>query len=126
MKYLIKHNLIILAIFIIFTSQAVAGDTILPKPKPTVSKEIKVKTAEKKNLYPQKKPLKKKEKKEAEENLQIAENIEEEKEIFIYPAKKPIIVKQKITTAVKKSSILSKRDFEIAKKAFDFVDKRKW
>ena len=58
MKYLIKHNLIILAIFIIFTSQAVAGDTILPKPKPTISKEVKEKTAEKKNLYPQKIPWK--------------------------------------------------------------------
>ncbi len=127
MKYFIKHNLIILAIFIIFTSQAVAGDTILPKPKPTVSKEIKVKTAEKKNLYPQKKPLKNKEKKKVEKNLQTTEILEkDEKEIFIYPEKKPIIVKQKTTTVAKKSSILSKRDFEIAKKAFDFVDKRKW
>ena len=126
MKNFIKNNLIILAIFIIFSSQAVAGDTILPIPKPTVSKEIKEKTAEKKNLYPQKKPLRKKEEKDVEEDLKITESPEQEQEIFIFPAKKPIIVKQKTAKVVKKSSILSKRDFEIAKKAFEFVDKRKW
>ena len=59
-----------------------AGDTILPKPKPTVSKEIKEKTAEKKNLYPQKKPLRKKEEKVVEEDLKITESPEEEQEIL--------------------------------------------
>ena len=58
MKYFIKHNVIILVIFIIFSSQSIAGNTILPKPKPPVSEEIKKETEKKKEIYPKKKPAK--------------------------------------------------------------------
>ena len=61
MKNLLKLKVILLVFTIIFTSQVIAGDRILPIPKPTPDKETKIKTAEKKYIYPQKKPTLKKE-----------------------------------------------------------------
>ena len=49
MKNLIKHNLILLA-FIIFSSQSIAADRILPIPKPIVDQETKIVTAKKKEI----------------------------------------------------------------------------
>ena len=62
MPYLLKQIVIFLIFAAFLSSQALAGEKILPKPKPTVIKEIKEKTADKKNLYPQKKTSKKKRK----------------------------------------------------------------
>ena len=56
MKNLTKLNVIFLAFFIIFSSQSIAADRILPIPKPTVDQETKIITAKKKEIYPQKKP----------------------------------------------------------------------
>jgi len=56
MKNLIKLNIIFLASFIIFSSQSIAADRILPIPKPIVDQETKIITAKKKEIYPQKKP----------------------------------------------------------------------
>ena len=58
MNKLIKYNVIFLVIFIIFGSKLHAGSNILPLPKPSVSEEVKVKTAKKKEIYPKKKPSK--------------------------------------------------------------------
>ena len=55
MKNLIKLNVISLAFFIIFSSQSIAADRILPIPKPIVDQETKIITAKKKEIYPQKK-----------------------------------------------------------------------
>ena len=60
MSNLIKLNVIFLAFFIIFTSQSIAADRILPIPKPIVDEETKIITAKKKEIYPQKKPETKK------------------------------------------------------------------
>ena len=54
MKNLIKFKVIILAFSIIFTSQSIAADLILPKPKPDIDQEAKIKTAKKKEIYPKK------------------------------------------------------------------------
>ena len=127
MKNHIRHSLIILLIFSIFSSHSIAADSILPKPKPIVDKEIKDKTAKKKAIYPQKKPVSKKEDiitPEEKEEIKISEEIKEE--IFIYPEKKPLIVKKKIDKAVAKSKILSKNDFKIAKSIFQSIEKKKW
>ena len=59
MKNLIKHKLIFITILCFFSTQSLAGDKIIPVPKPAVNTEIKKKVADKKFLYPQKKPLKK-------------------------------------------------------------------
>ena len=64
MKNLIKLNIIFLAILIIFSSKSIAADRILPLPKTKVDQETKIITAKKKEIYPQKKPIKTIEKKE--------------------------------------------------------------
>ena len=45
--------------------------------------------------------------------------------VFTYPEKKPIIFQKKIDKTVTKSTILSRKDFSIAKNAFNAVDKKK-
>jgi len=123
MRKLTKLKVVFLVVFAVFTSQSIADDSILPKPKPDVDQDIKIKTSKKKEIYPQKKPTSKKEIKTTE----IKE--EENKDVsFIYPRKKPIVVKieKKIDKITVKSEILSKRDFQIAKKAFEAIDKKKW
>ena len=67
MKNLIKLNVIFLAFFIIFSSQSIAAERILPIQKPTVDQETKIITAKKKEIYPQKKPSKKSEQTEKQE-----------------------------------------------------------
>ena len=125
MSNLIKLNVIFLAFFIIFTSQSIAADLILPIPKPIVDQETKIITAKKKEIYPQKKPKTEKVtvEKAQEETVVIQETKEE---VFIYPEKKPLVFKKKIDKALAKSKILSKSDFKIAKAAFKAIDKKKW
>ena len=100
MKNLILLKVIFLIFAIIFTSQAIAADRILPIPKPTPDKETKIKTAQKKRIYPEKKPILKKEKVEVTESKEIAEIDDELKEkVFIYPEKKHLIddkIKEKV------------------------------
>ena len=118
MKNLIKFKVIILVFSIISTSQSIAADLILPKPKPEIDQETKIKTAKKKEIYPQKKPDKEK------EEIESAEKTQEE--VFIYPKKKPIIFQKKVDKAAAKSTILSRSDFKIAKASFAAVKKKKW
>ena len=126
MKNAIKLNVFLLAIFIIFSSQTNANDRILPLPKPSVDEETKIITAKKKEIYPQKKPEESK-KTESETNENVVEVKEQKKEeIFIYPEKKPIIVKKVIDKAIKESLIISKKDFKLAKAIFVAIDKKKW
>ena len=127
MKNIIKINVIFLVISIIFSSHSIAGENILPLPKPSLDKETKKIVAKKKLIYPKKKPEEKKEEtliESTEKKEEVLEDIKEE--VFIYPKKKPILVKKKIDKAVSKSQILSKKDFKIAKKAFEHIDKKKW
>ena len=75
MKNLIKFYVIFLGFFIVFSAKSIAADNILPLPKPTVDQETKAKVERKKEIYPQKKPVKKIEKiEEAEDgqNIEIA------------------------------------------------------
>ena len=127
MKNLVKLKLILVVFSIIFTSHSIAGDLILPLPKPTVDKETKQKVAKKKVIYPKEKPETKTEITEIEEGQESAEILVEVKdEIIIYPEKKPITVQKKVDKIVAKSSILSKKDFTIAKRVFESIDKKKW
>ena len=122
MRNWIKHKVIFLAILIAFIPISTLADNILPKSKPSVDKEIKEKTAKKKNIYPEEKPQK-------ENNLEtpIIEKTEDTSENkFILPKEKPIVVQKKIDKVVKKSSILSKKDFKIAKSAFEDISNNKW
>ena len=122
MKNLNKLSIIFLALFIIFSSKSTAADRILPSPKPLVDQETKTKTADKKIVYPKKKP---KVKKEIDTSTEVSKKVEKStEEDFIYPEKKPIVVKKKIDKAVVKSTLLSKSDFKIAKAAIQAVDKK--
>jgi len=127
MKNFIKISVTFLTIFVIFPITLLAKEQILPLPKPEVSADIKRTTEEKKNIYPKEKP---KQKNEDEETETVQDDIQlkntEQEESFIYPKKKPIIVQKKVAKIVPKSSILSKKDFGIAIKAFEAIDKKKW
>ena len=127
MKNLIKFSVIFLGFFIIFSSNSIAADRILPLPKPAVDQETKIKTAERKNIYPEKKPTLKKEKIDITQSKEVSEIDDEVKEdVFIYPEKKPIIFQKKVDKAVVRSAILSRSDFNIAKASFKAIKKKKW
>ena len=126
MRNLVKLKVILLAFIIITASSSFAADRILPKAKPNVDLETKAKTAKKKEIYPKKKPEAEKKINQEEESLEIIETPEKKEELFIYPEKKPIIVKKKVDKIVVKSQILSKRDFDIAKSVFKSIDEKKW
>jgi len=124
MKILIKLKAILLTFLIVFATQSVLADQILPLPKPVVDEEIKKIVEKKKEIYPKKKPTnitKEKELEKVNEEIEIVTD-----EIFIYPKEKPILVKKKIDKAVAKSSVLSKKDFKIAIDAFALIEKKKW
>ena len=96
MKNLIKFSVIFLGFFIIFSSNSIAADRILPLPKPAVDQETKIKTEERKNIYPEKKPTLKEEKIDITQSKEVSEIDDEVKEdVFIYPEKKPIIFQKK-------------------------------
>ena len=121
MKNLIKFSVIFLGFFIIFSSNSIAADRILPLPKPAVDQDTKNITTKKKEIYPQKKPIKK-----TEEIETATKILDESKEsIIIYPQKKPVVFKKKIDKAVAKSTILSSSDFKIAKAVFGAIKKKK-
>jgi soluble lytic murein transglycosylase len=128
MKNSVVHKVIFLTFLMFFSTQSIAGERILPIPKPTVEEEIKRIVEKKKEIYPKKKPVQKNadlvKEETKEENLFISQD--EGKNIFIYPQKKPIIIKKVLSKVVPKSNVLSKKDFEIAKNAFEAIDKKKW
>jgi soluble lytic murein transglycosylase len=124
MRNMIKFCVIFLGFSLVFLTKSISADNILPLPKPAVDQETKAKVEKKKEIYPQKKPVKKVEKikeSEDEQNVEIAK-----KEVSIYPQKKPILVKKQIDKASAKSSILSSGDFKIAKASFEAVKKKQW
>ena len=87
------------------------------------------KVEKKKEIYPQKKPGTKNEQTQIDEkekdDLDPKIETEEIKEVAIYPQKKPLVFKKEVVKKVTKSSILSKKDFDIAKLAFDAIDNKK-
>ena len=126
MKNLFKLKVIFLIFTIILAAKAIAAEQILPMPKPTPDKETKIKAAQKKYIYPKKKPTLQK-KIEVVESKKITDIDDEiKKKVIIYPEKRPLIFQKKIVKTVAKSKILSKKDFKIAKDAFEAVSKKKW
>ena len=125
MKNISILKVIFLTILMIFSSQVVNAERLLPVPRPSIDLETKNIILQKKRLLPQKKPVTKKENQESNTivNIEKTENLTKV-EVFIYPLKKPIIVQKKTTKVLPKSSILSKRDFAIAKTAFQLIDKK--
>ena len=88
----IKLSAFFLAIYFIFSSISVAANLILPEEKPKIDEYTKAKINKKKEILPQKKPdIKIKESDVAKEKKKD-EGLN--KEVFIYPEKKPLVLKQ--------------------------------
>ena len=120
-------KVLLLIFFIILPIKYVEAANILPLPKPTVEQETKKRVDDKNTIYPKKKPsseVKKDENTQTQEIQNVQSDTEQNK--FIYPKKKPLIVKKQVDKAVSKSLILSKKDFKIAKSVFQAIDKKKW
>jgi len=161
MRNIIKLTVFFVIFSVILISQVFAEDLILPKVKPSIDQETKIRFLKNKTIYPERKATTKKEKVEIQSNektISIDSAVKEEvfiyperkattkkekveiqsnektisidsdvkEEVFIYPEQKPLIFQKKIDQVVKKSTILSKKDFKIAKNAFKAVDKKKW
>jgi len=115
--------------------QKLTQGIIKPKPKPI--KEQENKKLSKKIIKPEVKPSKKIEKKQSKEIAQIEEETtkkepkkvavkEESKVGLLIPKNKPLVFKKKTTEAAVKSKYYSQKDFNIAKKAIQAMEKRKW
>jgi len=126
MKNFNKIGLFFLTIFVIFSFSSEAAEQILPIPKPQVEEDIKKAVAKKKEIYPKEKPSAKSEEKQIEVADDKIEQTDDKDQAFIYPEKKPIIVKKKVDKVVAKSEILSKKDFKIALASFNAIKKDKW
>jgi soluble lytic murein transglycosylase len=131
MNKFIKLNALILTVFMIFAVQLKAAERILPLAKPLIDQEVKKKIAKKKTIYPKKKPQKQKSEDKIENNNEIVDSKENsdqsnDKIVFIYPEKKPIIVQKRINKPILNSTILSKKNFKIAKKTFEAIEKNSW
>ena len=127
MRNFIKLNIILLGFLIVFVKESIAADPILPAKRPEADLETKKITAQKKVIFPQKKPKTKTNL--TEESVSETEGavISETEEVaIIYPEKKPILFQKKIDKAVAKSEILSSGDLNIAKAAFKAVKEKKW
>jgi len=112
-------------LILVLTSSSYAKQ-ILPLPKPVPEEKVKTIAEKKKILLPQKKPESKiKLESKVSEEIKIEENVLE-KNVFIYPVKKPLIYKKTKDKSALKSTILSKKDFIIAKRAFAEIKKKKW
>ncbi len=125
MRNLVKIKVFLLAFLIIIPMQLLADEQILPLKKPIVDEESKIKTEKKKLIYPKEKPKTAISVTQKSQEKEITDS-EVNAEKLIYPKKKPLVVQKKITKVVKKSSILSKKDFQIAKSAFKAIDEKKW
>ena len=110
---------------------------IYPKDKPSVFKKIdKSNIVKKKNTLPKKKPELKNLDKIDEEKIVVEKKIPKEIIIkeklktksvskFLYPKKKPVTYKVS-SSAIEKSKILSKKDFQKAKETFRLIKASKW
>ena len=155
MKKNIKHSVIFLVIYMFFASHSIAADFIIPQKKPIIDNETKIIILKKKRIFPEKKPTKKVEKTETiekkivtkssiypkekpgsesqeikiekDEEFKISEESkDQDKQVFIYPEKKPLTYTKKVISKVTKSEILSKKDFKIAQATFEAIDNKKW
>ena len=126
-----KVNLyIIILLFTAFLYQNVSysENLILPIKKPNLSK----KSLEKKiiigDIFPKKKPISKKKIVKKKEKKIISKNIEKSKKFgIIIPKNKPLVIKSQIVSKKKlKSKYFNKKDYRIANKSLEFMEKKQW
>jgi len=113
-----KIYLLFIALFFSQLAPLVADEIIIPKLKPTKERFKKLII----DVVPLKKPSITSNKK-----LVIKKKLEiVKKKTSLLPKKKPLLFKNVKNKIASKSKYYSKRDYEIAKKAINLVDKRDW
>ena len=121
-----KHITSFFIIITLFSANfAYAKENILPKSRPSDVKKIEKKVIKKEFVLPKKKPGQKKIVEKKEEIVKTSDAVEES---IIFPQKKPLLFKSPKTkkAEVVKSKVFSKKDFNLAKKSFEAIKKKKW
>tara|TARA_B100001094_G_scaffold329433_1_gene392177 strand:+ start:45 stop:2258 length:2214 start_codon:yes stop_codon:yes gene_type:complete len=111
----------LLIIYLLLGNSYAQELTIIPLKKPVLDKEIEEQKLSKGILKPKPKPLKKIEKKITQEIV-----IKTKKTSLIIPKSKPLIIKKIQNVKKNKSKFYSQKDYEIAKKSIQAIEKRKW
>ena len=124
-----KKNLFLLTIlfwFLATTYVSSQENVIIPLKKPTLNPELKEKKISINIIKPLEKPILVKEVKKKEEKEEIIENKKITKLGIIVPKNKPKIVQKTIEKVAKKSKYFSKKEFELAAKAINAMQKGNW
>ncbi len=119
---------LVFLLHVINFSYALSADEIfiLPKEKPSIFKKINKNTLNQQVILPTKKPKKKEEiKVKKKEKIEIKQQQVKIKSSFIFPKEKPESYKV-VKRTQRSSEILSKKDFDKAKKVFKFIKEKKW
>ncbi len=121
-----KKNLFLLTIlfwFLATTYVSSEENVIIPLKKPTLNPELKEKKISINIIKPLEKPILVKEVKKKDEKEEIVENKKITKLGIIVPKNKPKIVQKTIEKVAKKSKYFSKKEFELAAKAINAMQK---
>ena len=124
-----KKNLFLLAILFSFLATTYVSseeNVIIPLKKPTLNPELKEKKISINIIKPLEKPILVKEVKKKDEKEEIVENKKITKLGIIVPKNKPKIVQKTIEKVAKKSKYFSKKEFELAAKAINAMQKGNW
>ncbi len=114
----------IIAVFLLSFNCLVASElSIIPLKKPVLDKITEEKKISKNIIKPKKKPIKK----VVSEIEQIIEVKKEKKNYgIIIPKSKPLVVKKEKYKSKQRSKFFKKKDFELAKKAINEMERGKW
>ena len=124
-----KKNLFLLTILFSFLATTYVSsqeNVIIPLKKPTLNPELKEKKISINIIKPLEKPILTKEVKKKDEKKEIIENKKITKLGIIVPKNKPKIVQKTIEKVAKKSKYFSKKEFELAAKAINAMQKGNW
>ena len=124
-----KKNLFLLSILFSFLATTYVSsqeNVIIPLKKPTLNPELKEKKISINIIKPLEKPILVKEVKKKDEKEEIVENKKITKLGIIVPKNKPKIVQKTIEKVAKKSKYFSKKEFELAAKAINAMQKGNW
>ena len=124
-----KKNLFLLTILFSFLATTYVSsqeNVIIPLKKPTLNPELKEKKISINIIKPLEKPILVKEVKKKDEKEEIVENKKITKLGIIVPKNKPKIVQKTIEKVAKKSKYFSKKEFELAAKAINAMQKGNW
>ena len=124
-----KKNLFLLTILFSFLATTYVSsqeNVIIPLKKPTLNPELKEKKISINIIKPLEKPILVKEIKKKDEKEEIVENKKITKLGIIVPKNKPKIVQKTIEKVAKKSKYFSKKEFELAAKAINAMQKGNW